>query len=203
MEKRIFAFVAAMACAFAFATPSVSVTGVETNAVGDIVVNYVLSGEDAIVTCETFVDGVSVGRFFTGDANRRVAQGARSFVWSPRGDGVAVCGEVSAKVTAWTFDDPPDYMAISLMFPNVRRYYASAELVPLGVTNDVYKSGMMLMRKIPAKDVVWRMGQNNDKCGISSPNYQQLEIRSFQVASITDFIAIKLTVKHPSCKDAA
>ena len=179
MEKRIFAFAAAMACAFAFATPSVSVTGVETNAVGDVVVSYMLS-EDAIVTCETFVDGVSVGRFFTGDANRRVAQGARSFVWSPRGDGVAVCGEVSAKVTAWTFDDPPDYMAISLTFPNVRRYYASAELVPLGVTNDVYKSGMMLMRKIPAKDVVWRMGQNNDKCGISSPNYTESKVRDME-----------------------
>ena len=181
MEKKSLLVCSAfVASAVAFATPSVSVTGIETNSVGDVVVSYTLSGEDAIVTCETFVDGVSVGRFFTGDANRRVAQGARSFVWSPKSEGVAAGGEVSAKVTAWTFDNPPDYLVIGLKFPNVRRYYASAEMLPFPTTNDTYKTGMMLMRKIPAKDVVWRMGQDNDTCAINSTTYTKAKVRDME-----------------------
>ena len=181
MEKKSLLVCSAfVASALAFATPSVSVTGIATNSVGDVVVSYTLSDEDAIVTCETFVDGVSVGRVFSGDANRRVAQGARSFVWSPRNEGVAAGGEVSAKVTAWTFDNPPDYLAIELNFPNVRRYYATAEMLPFPITNDIYKTGMMLMRKIPAKDVVWRMGQDNDKCNINGSNFSESNVRDME-----------------------
>ena len=178
--KSLLVWSAVAASVAVFATPSVSVTGIATNSAGDVVVSYTLSGEDAIITCETFVDGVSVGRHFTGDANRRVAQGARSFVWSPRSEGVTVGGEVSAKVTAWTFDNPPDYLVIGLAFPNVRRYYASAEMVPFGVTNDMYKTGMMLMRKIPAKDVVWRMGQDDDKCDINTSTYTTAKVRNME-----------------------
>ena len=175
--KSLLVWSAVAASAAVFATPSVSVTGIATNSAGDVVVSYTLSGEDAIITCETFVDGVSVGRHFTGDANRRVAQGARSFVWSPRSEGVTVRGEVSAKVTAWTFDNPPDYLVIGLASPKVRRYYASAEMLPFPTTNDVYKTGMMLMRKIPAKNVVWRMGQDDDNCGINSSDLTQTKVR--------------------------
>jgi len=178
--KSLLVWSAVTASVAVFATPSVSVTGIATNSVGDVVVSYTLSDEDAIVTCETFVDGVSVGRVFSGDANRRVAQGARSFVWSPRNEGVAAGGEVSAKVTAWTFDNPPDYLAIELNFPNVRRYYATAEMLPFPITNDIYKTGMMLMRKIPAKDVVWRMGQDNDKCNINGSNFSESNVRDME-----------------------
>jgi len=181
MEKKLLLVCSAVvASAVAFATPSVSVTGIATNSVGDVVVNYTLSGEDAIITCETFVDGISVGRFFRGDANRRVAQGARSFTWSPKGDGVAVVGEVTAKVKAWTFDDPPDYLVIGLTSPNVRRYYESAEMLPFPTTNDIYKTGWMLMRKIPAKDVVWRMGQDDDKCAINSTTFTEAKVRDME-----------------------
>ena len=166
MKKYLYAF-ASLASSLAIATPTVNVTSVATNSVGELVVQYTLSEEDAIITCETFVDGVSVGRLFRGDVNRRIAQGSRTITWSPAADGVAFDGDVTAQVKAWTFDNPPDYMAVDLTMPNCRRYYASAELVPLGVTNYLYKTSVMLFRKIPAKDVVWRMGQDSDNCAYS------------------------------------
>ena len=201
MEKKsLLACSAVVASAVAFATPSVTVTDIATNSVGDVVVSYTLSGEDAIITCETFVDGVSVGRFFTGDANRRVAQGARSFVWCPKSEGVTVGGEVTAKVKAWTFDNPPDYLAIGLTAPNVRRYYASAEMLPFPVTNDMYKTGMMLMRKIPAKDVVWRMGQDDDRCDINNNTFTTAKVRDMEtphmVKLTTDFYIGVYLVTH-------
>ena len=162
--KTAICMLAAATSAAAWATPSVAVTGTSTNSEGALVVSYTLSGEDAIVTCETFVNGASVGKLFRGDVNRRVAQGSRTITWDPVADGVGLDGEVTAKVKAWTFDNPPDYMAVDLTMPNCRRYYVSAEMVPLGVTNYMYKTSVMLFRKIPAKDVVWRMGQDSDTC---------------------------------------
>ena len=154
-------------CAFAFgvvfADPAATITGVETNSAGVLEISYTLSGGDAIVTCETFVDGVSVGCLFRGDSNRRISPGNRKIYWDPVADNVSVSGTVTAKVTAWPLESPPDYMAVDLTMPNCRRYYTSAEMVPLGVTNYLYKTSVMLFRRIPAKDVVWCMGQNNDK----------------------------------------
>ena len=42
--------------------------------------------------------------------------------------------------------------------PNTQKYYPSADFVPGGVTNGLYKTTKLLMRKIMAKDVEWTMG---------------------------------------------
>ena len=66
-----------------------------------------------------------------------------------------------ARVTAWPLDNTPDYMAVDVSAaaqPNTQTYYPSADFVPGGVTNSIYKTTMLLMRKIMAKDVTWTMG---------------------------------------------
>lgn len=146
------------------AVPSISsVVLSDQGADGRVTVSYNLS-VDAIVTCEMLVDGVPVsGKSLTtlvGDVNRRISAGnGRSIAWSPILDGVNVSGKVKAKLRAWPLDNPPDYMAVELTVKNCRTYYASSNEIPYGVDSDIYRYSRMLMRRIPAKDIVWRMGQ--------------------------------------------
>ena len=130
---------------------------------GAVTVTYALDA-DAIVTCEMLVDGAPVAEealvTLAGDVNRKIAAGTgRTIVWQPVLAGLTASGAVSARLTAWPLDNPPDYMAIDLTLRNSRRYFASAAQVPYGVTNDIYKTDILLMRKIPAVGVTWRMGQ--------------------------------------------
>ena len=70
-------------------------------------------------------------------------------------------GCAKAVVTAWSLDNTPDYMAVDISAaaqPNTQTYYPAADFVPGGVTNGLYKTTMLLMRKIMAKDVKWTMG---------------------------------------------
>ena len=123
--------------------------------------------EDAIVTAEFFADGASVPaeavQTLSGDINRKVAAGSgRSFTWKAHKDwpdhNVAA---FTVKVTAWAPLAPPDYMAVDLRAdaeaPRVR-YYATSNAVPGGVTNRLYKSDFLLMRRIPAAMVRHRQG---------------------------------------------
>ena len=66
-----------------------------------------------------------------------------------------------ARVTAWPLDNTPDYMAVDVSAaaqPGTQTYYPAADFVPGGVTNGLYKTTKLLMRKIMAKDVTWTMG---------------------------------------------
>ena len=71
-------------------------------------------------------------------------------------------GGARAVVTAWALDNTPDYMVVDVSAaaqPNTQTYYPSADFVPGGVlSNTNYRTGMILMRKIMAKDVTWMMG---------------------------------------------
>ena len=66
-----------------------------------------------------------------------------------------------ARVTAWPLDNTPDYMVVDISAaaqPNTQTYYPAADFVPGGVSNSLYKTTTLLMRKIMAKDVTWTMG---------------------------------------------
>ena len=65
---------------------------------------------------------------------------------------------VQAVVTAWATNAPPNYMVVSLTAEKTIRFYANAESVPFGITNDLYKTDEMVFRKCPAANVEWRMG---------------------------------------------
>ena len=131
-----------------------------------VTISYTLAGAPAIVTFEVFTNGVNIGGFplraAWGDVNVIVQPGNRTLFWQPRewNDRFVVDGSVSVKVTAHALDNPPDYMAVDLGMPSNHLWYVNAEAVPLGVTNDLYKTEKLLMRRIHAAGIRWRKGSN-------------------------------------------
>lgn len=66
---------------------------------------------------------------------------------------------VKVEVVAWPANNPPEYMAVDLMTGAVR-YYTCAESVPGGITNALYKTYSILMRRMHATGRYFRMGRN-------------------------------------------
>ena len=162
---------AIFACAFAAvlaecgaATPQISSMAVAQNRDGSLAVSYSID-TDAIVTMDVLTNGVSIGpdkvATVVGDLNAKVSAGSgKRGIWFARNDWPdMVAANATVKLTAWSVGAPPDYMAIDLTVPNVVRYYVSSNAVPYGVTNALYKTDVLLLRKIPARGVIWRMGQ--------------------------------------------
>ena len=159
------------------AVPVVSNVTTTQNASRRVTVNYTLSEEPGIVTLTAQTNRgdnvwVDVGdenlTFVSGDVNKVVPVGDHSLTWLPHKswpDQLITGGNIRIGVKAWAKDAPPDYMAVSLSATGTVRYYASAEAVPFGVTNDLYKTEMLLMRKIPAANVEWRMGSPTTEVG--------------------------------------
>ena len=165
MKNAAIAFLSLTATVFA-AAPQANVTGVETDsAAGTVNVTYTLSAP-AIVTAEFLTNGLPVDpsccTALYGDINVLVTNCAssRSFTWAPGANGTSWpgSGQVSVRLTTWTLECPPDYMAVDLVSTNKIWYFASESAVPLGVQHQIYKSNRLLMRKIPAENVTYRMG---------------------------------------------
>lgn len=160
--RNVFLMMPTFLSATAFAAPVVSGVALSQADSRQVTIAYHLEGGPAIVTYEIFTNGVSVGGRALwrswGDVNVKVPSGDRAIVWQPRewNDRFVVDGSVSAKVTAWALDNPPDYMAVDLGMPSNRLWYAAADFVPDGVTNVLYKTDKLLMRRIHAAGVVWR-----------------------------------------------
>ena len=137
---------------------------------------YSLSGAPAIVTVDIRTNGVSVGAAnlisLSGDVNRLVeTDGRHTLTWNVYEDlpGLLITDEsLTAVVTAWRPECPPDYLAANLSGTKEIRYYTSAEAVPGGVTNDLYKTEWLLMRKIHACNKTFRMGAPAAEPGVSS-----------------------------------
>ena len=149
------------------AAPQVSDVSVAQEATTHAVtVGYTLSGDArAIVTLDVLTNGVSVGgaalAHVAGDANCIVASGSRRLVWCPDEtfpNRAFADGSMTFAVQAWALDDPPPYFVASLVAQSNGLFYASAEAIPDGVADERYKTDFLVMRRIPAKDVVWRMG---------------------------------------------
>ena len=153
-----------------------------------VTVGYELTGEPAVITVDFQTntlanaagDWVSIGDVnFTnviGDVNQVVQTGSHAIYWQPDKswpDQRINDGRVRAVVKAWATNAPPDYCVVCLLtdaqivqtkrvdwgIPR-RRYFASAEAVPGGVTDDIYRTEFLVLRKIPAAGVIWRMGPN-------------------------------------------
>ena len=131
-----------------------------------VMISYTLADAPAIVTFEVFTNGVTIGGFplraAWGDVNVIVQPGSRTILWQPRewNDRFVVDGSVLVKVTAHALDNPPDYLCVDLSIPSNRVWYANAEAVPFGVTNNLYKTGKLLLRRIHAAGVRWRKGSS-------------------------------------------
>jgi len=137
-----------------------------------VTVDYTLSGAPAIVTVDFLTNGVSIGeRNFAnvrGDVNRILAtDGNYSVKWNPARSPAATISfdgfEVSASVKVWPVEDPPDYLVVNLAETNYASprvsYYVSTNALPGGgLANDIYRTDRLVMRRIHAAGVRWRMG---------------------------------------------
>lgn len=153
-----------------------------------VTVTYTLTGANAIVTVDFqtnvvgTADWTSIGgehyRRISGEVNKVVKKlnMPLSIVWHPArewpGHEVSASG-FRAVVKAWDLSAPPDYMVVDLAGtkPVSRRFYPSAESMPEDIAaSDYYRTGALVMRRIPAKDVIWRMGSPSTESGRASGN---------------------------------
>lgn len=154
------------------AAPSVTVKSISQDAVSRTVTVVYSLGEPAVVTLGVETNSValppSTVRRVWGDVNRLVAaDGDHRICWAPEcdwPDGFVTNGSFKAVVKAWAKDNPPDWRVTDVILvggvglPN-HRYYEDASQVPFGVTNDRYKATHLLMRRVRATGVTWRMGR--------------------------------------------
>lgn len=147
-----------------------------------VTVSYDLA-EDAIVTLSVFTNGIKVAdgclRKTAGAVNREVSAGtAKKIFWFPT-DGFSGHffddGEIEAVVTAWSKENPPDYMVADLTVTNCVRYYVSEDALPGDISDTAYKTDLLVMRRIRAAGKPWRMGvashekgQNGDETETTS-----------------------------------
>ncbi len=135
--------------------PAVITLDVQTNATGG---TWASIGGQAVWNAQGDVwkkvgDNLAVGQSFNG-----------SITWRPDlswPDHKIADGGARAVVTAWALDNTPDYMVVDIASTaqqNTQTYYPAADFVPGGVSNGLYKTTTLLMRKIMAKDVRWTMG---------------------------------------------
>ena len=161
------------------ATPQVtSVSMAQSSSSRLVTIDYTFTGEDAVITLDVQTNAPGGAWASIGGAAVCNAQGevwkkvsndgsTHHITWRPDlswPDHVVADGGARAVITAWTLDNTPDYMAVDVSEaaqPNTQRYYPSADSVPGGVSNSLYKTTMFLMRKIMAKDVVWTMGSTS------------------------------------------
>ncbi len=153
------------ACAYA-AVPRVS--DVTMTPYGKCRIDYTLSEAPGIVTFDILTNGVSIGAQnltnAVGDVNRLVQPGARTIKWNakeiwPGHKFSTPC--VTAQVTVWPTNAPPDWLAVDLTKDDYPvTYYASEAALPWGSIsgNTTYKGDVMLMRRIHASHVLSFMG---------------------------------------------
>ncbi|MBP3405836.1 MAG: hypothetical protein J6N18_07010 [Kiritimatiellae bacterium] len=180
---RTFTILGAMCASAAFAAvPVIDTSSVSVRQDGGktVVIDYTLNpatpgdAEPAIITVDILTNAVgeaaaSVGgehlKTLSGDVNKLIAQGRHKILWFPAKEGLPEvkipAAQVTARITAWPTNSPPTYWIIDLTQPADRladRYYTDVEQIPGTVTNYLYKTDRLVMRRIPAKGVTWKMG---------------------------------------------
>lgn len=133
-----------------------------------VFISYDLDGADAIITLDVTTNGVSVGgkalRRVAGAVNRKVETGTGlKIVWRPDVScpNALLSDRAVAKVSVWTEANPPNYMVVSLDGLKDLAYYENEDSLPDGIGSDVYRTTKIVMRRIPAKGIVWRMGSSD------------------------------------------
>ena len=172
----------ALCASVALATPTIDTASVSVRQDGGkaVIIEYTLNpsadddGGSGIVTVDILTNAVgataaSVGeehlKTLAGDVNRVVKPGKHKILWFPAKEGLPEiklpAAQVTARVTLWPTDSPPTYWIIDLTDPGNRladRYYTTVEQIPGTVTNILYKTDRLVLRRIPAKGVTWKMG---------------------------------------------
>ena len=178
-----FAFMVSMslsACAFALG-PRIDPASVKMNQPVDsttVTIEYTLQEAPGIVTLDVQTNTtsnveaddsgwISIGgenlQSLEGEVYKYVAElGKHVITWRAFEDWPGhkfSDGRARAVVTAWATNAPPDYLVVDLTEDNHVRYYTSTNFLPYGgLTNVYYKRDAIVMRKIPAQAVEWKMG---------------------------------------------
>lgn len=157
--------VASVSAAAATATIREGSVSVSQDAGRRVRVSYTLDEAPGWITFDVLTNGVSIGgkhlASVSGDVAKKVAAGNRSFVWNPLHswpDHIIRGGALSVKVTAWDESCPPPVLVVDLLLASNVTAYAKLEDVPGGPTDRIYKTDKLLLRKIPAGNVTYRMG---------------------------------------------
>ena len=145
----------------AYAVPGVTNVVMTQRANSRIVdITYELTGEAAIVTLGIETNGVALPdnavTRLTGDVCKTVATGAgKAIVWNAGADWPENLTQTAkAKVTAWATNTPPLYMVVDVSGGAATNYYpvtyyvSSAALPDGGLTNDLYRTTRLAMRRI-------------------------------------------------------
>ena len=134
-----------------------------TNATPNAATGWVSIGGEAICNAQ----GAVWRKVTSADAD---GNGNYTITWRPDlswtdeiGKGFKVAdGCAKAVLTAWSLNNTPNYMVVDISSaaqPNTQKYYPSVDFLPGGILgNPDYRTGMLVMRKIMAKDVTWMMG---------------------------------------------
>ena len=185
--KRLACMLFAVCALSASATPAIENYSVE-QIWGEKVlkVSFTLT-EKAILTVDILTNGVSIGSTNYSKlceplankdlfpANKIVDAGEHVWLWRPTMEwpGHKVASEYfQVELKAWSFDNPPDYMIIDYSVKSNAYFYARVEDIPGGIktadpndaaavaalANDPYRTTKIILRKIPAAGVKWRMG---------------------------------------------
>lgn len=177
MRECLTLFAAVSAISLLTAEPSVSADSVHVSrtASGAVKISYTLTGEPAVITIDiqtntqanaagswVSMDGTALASL-AGAVNRPVSVLGEESVayWFPAKSMAGAAGDaLRVTVNAWPTTAPPDYMVADLTHPDVR-FYVSTNALPGGLGNPAYRRDKLVMRKIPAKGVVWLMGSPN------------------------------------------
>ena len=159
-----FALLGAAAAFGNLADPQISNFSVRQDPSRVLRVAYTLD-EPAYVTMEILTNGVSIGseniKLVTGDVNKLVQEGNHIIEWNARRDWPdhrIDTPSFSVEITAWAADNPPDVMDIDLENKAVA-YYQSVDALPGGgLTNDIYRTTHLVMKKVRAAGMTFQMG---------------------------------------------
>lgn len=158
------------------AAPTVGEVEVSQDSSRQVKIVYTLSNENAVVTFDVRTNGVSIGRAALarawGDVNKMVSASEgkqdRTIWWQPRETWpgqVIKDNSLTVAVTAWAKDAPPDYLVLDLVAGAAPTYYQDADEIPGGVSNVVYKTEKVVLRRIHAEGRMERQGSPVDESG--------------------------------------
>ena len=151
-----------------------------------VTIRYAFTGEPAIVTVDIQTNGpagyASIDNTYltnlVGDVNKKIAPGSgKTITWQPADTipGRFVAPDARAVVTLHATNSPPDYIVLDLSNATAAgaasvRFFPNAAQIPLGVTNNIYKTRYYVMRRIHAAGIVWPMGAADNEAGRDAGN---------------------------------
>ncbi len=146
----------------------------------DVSLQFKLEGEPAIVTLDILTNGVPIGAQLFRDRFVRRGTGVGGvfghviepaeydLVWKAGENWPGYRfkkGEVDVRLTAWSLDKPPLYMAVDILTNTNLEWFASEDEIPGGAQAALYKNTSFLMRRIPAGNAKFLQGVGRTEAG--------------------------------------